>query len=67
MAGNLEGDKYIFKNVPIDQEIKIVAVAFNGSKPLLSVSETKTSKQIFDKFQYADFTITDLERQLNNP
>jgi hypothetical protein len=34
---------------------------------LLSVSETKTSKQIFDKFQYKDFTITELERQLNNP
>jgi len=67
MTGSLEGDKYIFKNVPIDNEIKIVAVTFNGSKPLLSVSETKTSKQIFDNFQYKDFTITDLERQLNNP
>lgn len=67
MTGNLEGDNYIFKNVPVDQEIKIVAVTFKGSKPLLGVSETKTSKQIFDKFQYKDFTITDLERQLNNP
>jgi hypothetical protein len=67
MAGNLEGDKYIFRNVPIDNGIKIVAVAFKGSQPLLSVSETKTSKQIFDKFQYKDFTITELERQLNNP
>lgn len=67
MKGTLEGDKYIFKNVPVDNEIKIVAVAFRGSKPLLSVSETTTGKQVFDKFEYKDFTLTDLERQLNNP
>lgn len=67
MTGSIEGDKYIFKNVPIDKKIKIVAVTFKGSKPMLSVAETKTGRQIFDKFQYTDFTITDLEKQLNTP
>lgn len=67
MTGRLEGNNYIFNNVPVGQEIKIVAVTFNGSKPLLAIAETKTRKQIFDKLQYKDFTITDLERQLNMP
>jgi len=67
MSGNMEGDKYIFKNVPINKDIKIIAVIFNGGKPSLSVAETKTGRQIFDKFQYRDFTITDLEKQLSTP
>jgi len=67
MAGSMEGDKYIFKNVPIDKEIKIVAVTFKGSKPMLSIAETRTGRQIFDKLKYKDFTISDLEKQLNTP
>jgi hypothetical protein len=67
LTGTLDGDKYIFKNVPINQDIKIVAITFKGSKPLLSISLTKTGKQIFDKFDYKDFALTDLEKQLNTP
>lgn len=67
LTGTLDGDKYIFKNVPINQDIKIVAISFKGSKPLLSISLTKTDKQIFDKFNYKEFALTDLEKQLNTP
>jgi hypothetical protein len=67
LAGTLDGDKYIFKNVPINQDIKIVAISFKGSKPLLSISLTKTNKQTFDKFDYKEFALTDLEKQLNTP
>ncbi len=67
LTGILEGDKYIFKNVPINQDIKIVAISFKGSKPLLSISLTKTDKQTFDKFDYKEFALADLEKQLNTP
>jgi hypothetical protein len=67
LTGTLDGDKYIFKNVPINQDIKIVAISFNGSKPLLSISLTKTNKLPFDKFDYKEFALTDLEKQLNTP
>lgn len=67
LTGTLDGDKYIFKNVPINQDIKIVAISFKGSKPLLSISLTKTDKQPFDKFNYKEFSLTDLEKQLNTP
>ena len=67
LTGTLDGDKYIFKNVPINQDIKIVAISFKGSKPLLSICLTKTDKQPFDKFDYKEFALTDLEKQLNTP
>jgi hypothetical protein len=67
LTGILDGDKYIFKNVPINQDIKIVAISFKGSKPLLSISQTKTGKQIFDRFDYKEFALTDLEKQLSTP
>jgi len=67
LTGTLDGDKYVFKNVPINQDIKIVAISFKGSKPLLSIALTKTNKEIFDKLDYKEFALTDLERQLNTP
>jgi hypothetical protein len=67
LAGTLDGDKYIFKNVPVNQDIKIVAISFKGKKPLLSISLTKTDKQPFEKLDYKEFALTDLERQLNTP
>lgn len=67
LTGTLVGEKYIFKNVPINQDIKIVAISFEGNKPLLSVSVTKTGKQVFDKFDYRAFALADLEKELNNP
>jgi hypothetical protein len=44
-----------------------VAISFKGSKPLLSISSTKTEKQIFDKLEYKEFALADLEKQLNAP
>ena len=67
LAGALEGDKYVFKNVPINQEIKIVAITFEGSKPVMAVIETKTGKQVFNKLDYKPFSVSDLEKQLNTP
>jgi hypothetical protein len=67
MAGSLEGDKCLFRNVPINQAVKVVAIKYKGNHPLLAVSETKTSKQPFVNLQYRDFALTDLEKQLNTP
>ncbi|NII26611.1 hypothetical protein HB364_16095 [Pseudoflavitalea sp. X16] len=67
MAGTLEGDRYVFKEVPAGQDIKIVAISFKDSKPMLAISETRTGKQLFDQLKYKDFTIAELEKQLNVP
>ena len=67
MTGTLEGDKYIFRNVPVNQEVKVVSVAYKNNQPLLAVTETKTSKQKLEMLNYKAFSIGDLERQLNLP
>ena len=67
MRGIPEGDKIVFRNAPINQEIKIVAIAFEGNKPLMAVTNTKTGKRIFDKLTYKPFTLNDLEKEINNP
>jgi hypothetical protein len=67
MTGTLEGDKYIFKNVPVNQEVKVVAISYKNNQPLLCVTETKTSRQPLVNLVYKEFSITELERQINLP
>lgn len=67
LAGTLEGDTYVFRNVPVNRDIKIVAISFKGSQPLLGISLTKTDKQPFEKLEYRNFTLTDLEEEINAP
>jgi hypothetical protein len=67
MAGTLNGDNYIFKNVPANQEVKVVSISYKNNQPLLAVTETKTSKRVLDKLEYKEFTVRDLESQLNAP
>ena len=65
MPGSIEGDKCIFHNVPINQEVKIVAIKYKGDQPLLSIAETKTSKTPFNNLQYKEFSLTELEKNLS--
>jgi hypothetical protein len=65
MPGIVDGDKCVFKNVPTNQDVKIVSISYRGSKPLLAVSETKTNTTVFDKFDYQEFSIKNLDSSLN--
>jgi hypothetical protein len=66
MEGELTGDQYIFHQVPRDLSAKIVAIQFSGSKPLLAVAMTKIGPKPFDKLDYKEFTIADLEKQVGS-
>ncbi len=67
LVGTAEGDNYVFKNVPVNQEIKIIAIEFDGAKPLMAIAETKTGKKTFEKLDYKIFTLSDLEKEINMP
>jgi hypothetical protein len=67
MTGTLSDNQYIFKNVPLNEAVKIVAITFKGNQPLLGIARTTTTKKIFDQFQYKAFTIAELEKELNTP
>jgi hypothetical protein len=64
MQGTREGNKFVFHQVPINQEVKIVAITFEKEQPLLAVTQAKTSKQAFQGLQYKPFTLSELEKQL---
>ncbi len=67
MDGVKEGNNYVFKNVPINQDVKVVIVTQQREKPQLSVTETKTSKKVFNTFNFKDFSLSELEKELNTP
>jgi hypothetical protein len=67
LTGTAEGDEYVFKNVPINQEVKIVAIAFDSHQPLMAVAKTTTYRAVFGKLDYKAFTIGDLEKEINIP
>jgi hypothetical protein len=64
MTGRLKGNEYVFDNVPLNQPVKIIAISFKGSKPKLAITETTVSAQTFDKLDYKDFSLAELESQL---
>lgn len=66
MGGHIEGENYVFNNVPIDASVKIVSIKFDKNKPLLSIAHSKTSKAQYKSLTYKEFAITDLENELNN-
>jgi hypothetical protein len=66
MGGEKEGGNIVFKNIPAGEEVKIVAISFKGNKPFLAIAHTKTSNQIFDKLEFKEFSLNDLEKELND-
>ncbi len=60
-----EDDKMIFSNIPLNQPVKIIAIKFDGTKPLLAIANTQTSKAVFDKLDYKEFTLAELKQQLS--
>lgn len=64
MTGTLEGDKYVFGNIPINQEVKIVSITYNGDQPLMAIAKTRTEDKMFTGLEYKPFTIAELDKQL---
>lgn len=60
-----EDDKMIFSNIPLNQPVKIIALKFDGTKPLMAIANTKTGKDVFDKLDYKEFTLEELKKQLS--
>ena len=59
-----EDDRMVFTGIPINQPVKIVAIKFDGKKPLLAIAETKTGKVPFSNLVYQEFSMTRLNKEL---
>jgi len=65
MQGKLENDKIVFSNIPINQEIKIIGISCHNGKPTLGIAETKTNKNGFQLNSFNEFSLNELESELN--
>lgn len=60
------GDKYVFKNVPIGRNVKLVGIGYEGESARLAVQRTKTSKKGLKLSGFENFKLAELEKELNS-
>lgn len=60
------GNKYLFKNVPLGREVKLVGVGYEGEFATMAVSTTTISKKSFNLSGFKNFKLSELEKELNS-
>ena len=63
--GTLVGDKCIFSNIPANQQVRVVSVLFQNGHPQLAVKETTTIEKELEHLEYKDFSVEELEKEVN--
>jgi len=66
MQGNLENNKQAFNNIPVNQPIRIIGIRQVNGKPTMAVAETTIKKDGYELSGFKDFSLDELERELNN-
>jgi len=65
MNGGLEGEDFVFHNIPINQKIKVIGISFVNGKPMMSINETTVNKTAFELKGFNEFTLSQLDKELN--
>lgn len=66
MNGVYQNGQFIFSNVPIGRQVKVIGISYANGKPTMAVAETAISKDSFKLDGFKEFSLSDLERELNN-
>jgi hypothetical protein len=66
MQGQLSNGKLVFKNIPVNQPVKVIGISFNKGKPTMAKAETTTNKDGFDLTTFNEFYLDQLEAELNS-
>jgi hypothetical protein len=66
MGGEEKSGGFVFRNMPVNSKIKVIGIAYHDGKPLLSKMPAIISKQPFTLSGLKEFSLNDLEKQLNN-
>jgi predicted RNase H-like nuclease (RuvC/YqgF family) len=61
-----EKENAIFENLPLGKQIKIIGISFENGKPTMAVAETTVDKDGFDLKDFKEFSLDDLETELNH-
>lgn len=65
MCGSLEGEYLVFKNVPLDRKIRIIAISYKEGKPTLATLESTITDKPVALNNFKEFTLNELEAELN--
>lgn len=57
---------YVFKNVPLNKEVKLIGIHCRENWPLLSTEETKITKSPFYLKVFKSFTLEELDQELSS-
>ena len=66
MRGEEKNGSFVFRNIPVNAKIKVIGIAYQEGKPLLSKMPANISKQPFTLSGFSEFSLNELEKQLNN-
>jgi hypothetical protein len=64
MIGDEKKGKFIFKDLPIDEEVKVVVIDEKDGKPLLRIIDTQTSGTTFKIEKVEPVTLVELQEKL---
>jgi len=65
MQGEKQMDKVIFKNIPINKEIKVIGISYSNGLPTMGVGNTITDNNEFELSSFNQFSLEELEIELN--
>jgi hypothetical protein len=65
MTGSLAGGQFVFNNLPINRKIKIIGISYKDGKPTMSKMLTSITKKGADLTGYKEFTMDELESNLD--
>jgi hypothetical protein len=64
MTGTYQGGQYVFNNVPLGRQIKVIGISYANGKPTLGAAETTIGKAGFELTAFKEFSLDDLEKEL---
>lgn len=64
MAGISSEASYSFPNVPIGEDVIIIAIKYDSNQPLIAIKETKITKEGISNLDYTAVTLTSLKQKL---
>jgi hypothetical protein len=65
MPATKKGNSYVFDNVPINRKVKLLGIKFGKGDVQLAINKTVISRNAFTMNSFKDFTLSELEKELN--
>jgi hypothetical protein len=65
MQGTLDNGKIVFRDIPVNEPVKIVGISYLNGSARLGVEETTIDKDGYALSKFDEFTLDQLEQELN--